>query len=220
MIKELLRSESTFATPIILYLVDQLGIDTLNYEPETVAEYLRNIEPTVDDKMLDRVNAGMGLFTSNLFWTDPIIFGVVCRALNRKSANNGLEPELDDILWGVHEAQLLLGDPEDTTNRFSESIVSFVHYLFKIHGVYSIPKSILDWFGDIPYTLPIDDPAIAEARQTESDDIAAELDAKASQQMLECLTQVSRAGISIVPEAKEELDQIINGKGAQPDESN
>lgn len=213
MIKELLRDDDTLATPIILYLVDNLGIDALEYEPETIAEYLTRIEPKTSRRLLDRVNAGLGLFTSDLFWTDPIIFGVVCRALNRKSANTGSEPELDDIVWGVHEAQLLLGDPEETTARFSDSIVAFVHYMFKLNGVYSMPKSLIDWFGDVPFNLPIDDPTIAEARQAESDEFAAELDAAASQKMMNCLKQISVAGIDIIPEARSELDQIINGKG-------
>lgn len=214
MIKDLLKDPSTTATPVVLYLVDKLGMEALEYEPETVEEYLKRIYPDISKALLDRVHAGIGLFTSDLFWVDPAMFGIICKVLNGKRVDSGSEPELDDIVWGVNEAQLLLGDPESgNAPQFSTAVTAFVHYLFKAAGVTAIPDSIKSWFGDVPYILPIDDAEIAMARQSESDDTVAELDAQAGSKMIACLNQVLNAGIDITSEARAELDQIINGKG-------
>ena len=85
MIQDLLRSPKTFATPVLLYLVSTLGDDVVNYEPESISEYLRKIEPRVSRGLIDRVVAATGLFTSNAFWYDPATFNIVSRALNRKA---------------------------------------------------------------------------------------------------------------------------------------
>ena len=210
MIKELLKSKSTFATPIVLYLFDVLGTDAIEFEAETVAEYLKQIEPKTPQVLIDRTNAALGLLNSDLFWNDPVTFGIVCRALNRNKFPMGSEPSIGDMAWGVSEATLLTGDVkgEDISDKFSESIAKYVRYTFKINAVYSLPKS-LDDFGPIPYTLSIDDPEMARARQAESDQAAAGIDLLVTKKMLELFLQIKKSGVKLDPEATKEIDSII-----------
>lgn len=207
MIKELLQSKSTFATPIVLYLVDTLGTAVFEYEPETVAEYLKQIEPKTAQTLVDRVNAALGLFNSDLFWNDPIIFGVVCRALNRNKFAANDEPTIGDITWGVSEAQLLLGEGMAPA-RFSEAIIKYVRFTLRNNAIYTLPKSLED-FGSIGYTPKLDDPEMAMARQNESDQAAAGIDLLVTKKTLELFLQIKQSGVKLDQQATKEIDTLI-----------
>lgn len=214
MIKELLKSKETFATPVVLFLFQDLGMDALNFEPETIGDRLRMIEPDVDQALVDRVNAALGLYTSNLFWTDPITFGMVCRSLNRRKFALAAEPTIGDICWGVSEAQLLTNDvvDEDAPFAFNESIIKYVKYTLKINAVYSMPSALKQYFGDLPYNFVIDDPAIAEARQQEFDAASAKIDALVANKMYTLLEQIKRSGVKLSPNAEKDVDQLLMGR--------
>lgn len=212
MIRELLKSNNTKATPVVLFLVDRLGSSVFSYEPETIAEYLKNIESSISDSLLNKVNAALGLFTSDLFWTDPITFSLVCRALNGKIIDAGEEPTLADIVWGVTEANLLFGDVSGDI-QFSENVKTFVQFLFKANGIYSMPTSLRSSFGDIPSTMAIDDPQMAQARQEESDSAAAELDQAAQAKLLDMLRQILSVGVKLQESAIQEIKQVLSNTG-------
>lgn len=211
MIKELLRDPSTFATPILLFLVNDLGSDALNFEPETIADRLREIEPDTDRDLIDRVNAALGLFTSDLFWNDPIVFGLVCRSLNRASTPLGDEPTVGDIAWGVTEASLLTRDviDNDPVDQFSSNINKYVKYMLKLQGLYTTPDSLDEAFGDISSQLLIDDPQILAARQAESDAAANNIDRLVSTKMTELLLQIKRLGIKLSEVAENDLNMLL-----------
>ena len=210
MIKELLKSKSTFATPVVLYLFDVLGTDALTFEAETIAEYLKQVEPKTPRELIDRTNAALGLFNSDLFWNDPVTFGIVCRSLNRNKVPMGEEPSLGDMAWGVSEATLLTNDAfgEDIADKFAEPIARYVRFSFKINAIHSLPKS-LDDFGPISHTFNIDDPEMLLARQAESDQAAASIDLLVTRKMLELFLQIKRSGVKLDPEAERELDKSI-----------
>jgi hypothetical protein len=216
MIRELLKDSKTFATPIILFLIQDLGDAALTYEPETIADRLRMIEPEVEQEVIDRTNAALGLFTSNLFWTDPVIFGVVCRSLNRRKFPLSGEPTIGDICWGVTEAGLLTTDTVDKAapEVFSESIIKYVMYTLKNNGLYSSPSALKASFGEVPFTYVVDDPAIAEARQTEFDEAAAELDALVSKKMHQLLLQIKKSGVKLSDSASRDVDELLYGAQA------
>lgn len=211
MIRALLKSEDTFATPVVLYLVSELGMDALTFEPETIGEKLKAIEPDVHPALIDRVNAALGLYASDLFWTDPIVFGVVCRSLNRHRFPAGDEPDLGDLAWGVTEAGLLTRDviDDEPMDQFSQSIIAYVKYTFKLNAVYTMPKALSDSFGRIEHILAVDDPAIAEARQSESDTAASEIDALVADKMYTLLLQVKRISSVLSEDAAKEVDQLL-----------
>lgn len=209
MIKELLRSDKTFATPIVLFLFQDLGDDALNFEPETIGDRLREIEKETPQPLVDRVNAALGLYTSDLFWNDPIVFGTVCRALDRRKFPMSGEPSVGDICWGVTEATLLTNDSDVPPDRFNESIIKYVKYTLKLNAIYSMPKALQDGFGDIPFNFAVDDPAIAEARQSEFDKDAEKLDAVVSSKLYELLTQIKMSGVKLTKSAEFDVDKLL-----------
>lgn len=213
MIKELLRNPKTFATPVVLFLVSDMGSDVLNYEPETIRDRLREIEPEVDNDLVDRVNAALGLFTSDLFWNDPVVFGLVCRTLNRATTPLGDEPTLGDVAWGVTEASLLTEDTidNDPSDTFSSNINKYVKYLLKIQGIYVTPETLSTAFGDISAPLLIDDPQILSARHAESSEAADDIDKMVSAKMTELLLQIKGLGIKLSAEAENDLNALLQG---------
>ena len=212
MIKKLLSTPDTFATPIVLYLFERNGMDIFNWEPETVSDYLAGIEPRVSPRLIERVNAALGLFTSDLFWQDPVVFAAVCRSLSRRKFTVSREPSLLDITWGVTEAGMLTRDPESgmPMSEFSESVKAYVMYLFKTQAVYSLPDSLKDYFQDIPFNLTIDDPEIAMARQQESDDDALDLETQAAGMMTTMLKQIKASGVKLIDSAANDIDSLLS----------
>ena len=212
MIKKLLSTPDTFATPIVLYLFERNGMDIFNWEPETVSDYLVSIEPQVSPRLIERVNAALGLFTSDLFWQDPVVFAAVCRSLSRRRFTVSREPSLLDITWGVTESGMLTRDPESgmPMSEFSESVKAYVMYLFKTQAVYSMPDSFKDYFQDIPFNLAIDDPEIAMARQQESDDDAMDLETQAAGMMTTMLKQIKASGVKLIDSAANDIDSLLS----------
>jgi hypothetical protein len=207
MIKELLRSPRTFASPVLLYLVSVLGEDVVTYEPETIAEYLRKLEPKVSRGLIDRVVAATGLFTTNAFWYDPATFNIVSRALNRKPFPTAGPADLEDMAWGVAEASLLTNG-EDSSDNFSEYIIRYVKYYMQSNGVYTAPDS-LSFVGSIPFTPALDDDSNTLVIQEMSDRRAAETDILVNSQMLELLRQLKSLQLPIRKEAAADLDELI-----------
>lgn len=209
MIKQLLQSKRTFATPVILYLFSRFGDEVLDWEYATVEECLKSIEPKTKFQIVDRVNAGLGLFDSDLFWVNPVTFSMVCRALNRKPFPASDEPSLADITWGVTEASLLYdGATDSAASQFSRNIQAFVKYLFKINGVFTLPET-LSGMGEVAMDLRIDDSEIAMARQQESDRAAAKLEMLAARQTAEMFDQIKALNLPLLDSAKKELNNII-----------
>lgn len=207
MIKDLLRSNRTFATPIVLYLVSVLGEDVISYEPESIAEYLKNIEPATNRSLIDRVVAATGLFTSNAFWYDPATFNIVSRALNRKPFPASKPAELEDMAWGVTEATLLMSG-DDTSDDFSEYIRRYIRYFMMSTGSYTAPDS-LSFVGHIPFTPAIDDDSNTLVIQRESDDQARDIDTIVNSQMLELLGQLKMLRLPLRKDASDELDELV-----------
>ena len=207
MIRNLLQSESTFATPVLLYLVSKLGEDVVYYEPESIAEYLKKIEPTVSRSLIDRVIAATGLFASNAYWYDPATFNIVSRALNRKPFPIAKPADLEDMAWGVAEASLLMSG-EDVTDSFSDAIIKYIRFFLKSNGIYTAPSS-LEFVGSIPFTSALDDEDTTMTIQQASDTEAAQIDIQVNTQMLELLNQLKYLQLPIRKEAADELNELI-----------
>lgn len=212
MIKGLLKSESTFATPVVLHLVYSLGPDAITYEPETINEYLRSVEPTVPRSLCERVNAALGLFTTNLYWQDPAVFNIVSRALNRKPFPTSRPAELVDMAWGVTEATMLLTDPEPDPNtmgdNFGEAIRRYIRYQIKADGLFTPPHA-LAFVDAIPFTPPLDDYSNTANIQLEADTKTAEIDDIVNKQTYLMLSQIQMSGVPIVKSASTELSEIL-----------
>lgn len=212
MTSNILFNPNAFATPILMYLVDKLGMAVFDYEPETIEEYIKKVNPKVKESVITRAQAAIGLYTSNLFWQDPITFGVICRALNRKNKPEAGVPTINDIAWGMAEVDLLMGnntEEDDIPDSFSVSIDKYVKYMLREQGIYDTPESMSGISSPDIHTK-FDDPEQLRSIQERSDQAKAVVDLKVSEKMTELLKQVAALDIEFSPKAREELQQLIS----------
>lgn len=210
MIRSLLESNNTFASTVILYLIDKYGMDALSFEPETVAESLLAVNPNTRRQIIDRTNAGLGLFSSDLFWTDPFVFGTVCRSLSFHKFPTASAPTLLDLAWGVNEAKLLTLDPDtgDKLSEFGDSVGRFVEVTAKAENTTTLPDALSD-IVKIESLFNVDDMELISARQAESDAKAAEIDDIVNKRTLELFRQIKSLKLNITSAAAAELDDIL-----------
>jgi hypothetical protein len=186
-------------------------MSVFDYEPETIEEYIKKINPKVKESVITRAQAAIGLFTSNLFWQDPITFGVICRTLNRKNKPEAGVPTINDIAWGMAEVDLLMGnnnEDDDIPDTYSISIDKYVRYLLRESGIYDTPESMTGISSPDIHTK-FDDPEQLRSIQERSDQSRAVVDLNVNEKMTELLKQVASLDIAFSTKAKEELNTLM-----------
>lgn len=203
-----LTDNSIFATPVVLALVAEHGTDVITYEPETIRECLKQHNPSVSESVVTRVNAALGLFTSNAFWQDPATFNIICRALNRSARPMAAPADIEDMAWGVTEAEFLLFDPEDNeanvSNAASSAVAKYVTVALTKEGMYTAPTALSFAHPVRPSGL-VDMPDQALSVQQRADAEAANINQTTSDQMRELLLQIVD---SRIPLQQSSMDQI------------
>jgi phosphohistidine swiveling domain-containing protein len=113
--------------------------------------------------LTDRIQAGSVLFTSNLFQVSLETFNAVASAMNFGvvASEIFLPADLDDVLWAVTEAKILMGAEFDTD--FSSNIRNYVGVLLAQAGIHNVP-SVLSFANntDLESKVPeiLNDPEI------------------------------------------------------------
>ena len=161
--QEWLRDPSLFATSAIAILMDAWGTEFMEWDPVAVDLELKNefgVEPTPE--LMDRIHAASTLFTSNLFFLSLEQFSAVCNAFNFGvvSSELFLPADLDDVLWGVTEAYILLGEDAEETES-SHNIGRYVGTLLSQVGITKTP-SVLKFAEFDEYERGIEDKAFED----------------------------------------------------------
>lgn len=142
--REWLEDPSLFATSAMAILMDAWGTEFIEWDPVTVGLELTadfGIEPSSD--LQDKIQAACSLFTSNLFFVSIETFNLTCDALNFGSATSQLfvPADLDDVLWGVTEARVLLGD-DFNEDEFGHDVKRYVGLLLSQAGIKRPPSTL------------------------------------------------------------------------------
>lgn len=204
--KSILADKAAFATPLLLYAYSKLGDDIFDAEPETIEQALKGHGTAVLKRNLDKINAALGLLTTNLFWQDPITFAVTCRTLNRCARVDAAPPDIEDVVWAVTEAQLITGEKEE----FSESIKAYVEHLMKLAGVTTeIPS--LSFAKPARPTGHYDDADQQLATFSASQQRVDTLEDEVSTKMVTMLKQIKDLHIDISKEAAADIESLLQG---------
>jgi hypothetical protein len=131
-------------------LMDKYGSEFLEWDPLTV-----NLQIASDfgfaprQALLDKVQAGSSVFTTNLFHLSLEAFSTISNTLNLGVTTSELflPADLDDVLWGVSEVRLLEGTELNDT-KFSHNIARYVGFLLADGGIQH-PPSVLS-FAEYP----------------------------------------------------------------------
>lgn len=150
-----LRDPSLYATSAVVLLADRWGAEFFEWDPATVSMEIRSdfgFEP--DSTLMDKIQAASSLFTSNLFFVSLETFSAICNVLNFGAfhASSMTPADLDDVLWGVSEAAILMGD-DTKDEKFSHNIARYVGVLLQEAGIKQ-PPTLLKFaeFGDYPHS--------------------------------------------------------------------
>lgn len=220
----ILHNDKAFATPLLLFAFDQLGMEIFDYEPETVKLWMKRLYPDVDKELPVRLNAAIGLFKSDLFWFEPQTFGILCRTLNREPVIDGDAPDLFDIAWGVTEAGLLTSDPEsgERIGEFSPAIRNYVSFLMRQSALHDVPDALNGVGTAIAYPTDIDDPEMMESLRKRSESEAAAIDYSVVTKMQMLLNQIKNLDIALSKQASEELEKWLQlaKKNGESDSAN
>jgi len=151
-VQEWLQDPELFTTCAMGLVFDKFGTEVLKWDPATIVlEIERTFNIEVDHRLMDKVNAGITLFDSNLFFISPEVFSPVCNILNFGAMLGGMSipASLDDILWGCTEARILLGDIY-VKESFGHGPARYTGALLASAGIQQ-PPPILS-FAELPET--------------------------------------------------------------------
>lgn len=206
----LFNDPKAFATALLLEAFNREGMRIFNYEPESVELFVKSIAPKAPAETAYKLNAALGLFTTNLFWQDPIQFGTVCRTLNRATRPMSAEPDINDIAWGITEARLIVGlDNNEHADKFCEAIKAYITYLLKEDKLLTVPDSFDGMDIKISNVTTFDDPEQAVSIQQRADAEAAAIDYLVQKQTAELFKQLKTLNIQYDVEAKKNIDDIV-----------
>ena len=207
----LLSDKKAFATPLLLLVYQTVEDELFDLEPETVGQIMKEIDPKTINRNINKVNCALSLIQSNLFWQDPVVFGFTCRTLNRCPRISGAPPNLDDIMWGITEARLITGNPEEKAEPFSNSIKAYIEFMLKKDSIVSeVPT--LDFVEVPPMQHVYDDPeqelSVMSSSKLRVEDMENEVGVK----MATMLKQIKDLHLDISKEASDDLNNLLEGK--------
>jgi len=138
--RAMLQDEETFATPLVLILLDCFGTEALDWTPETIRQELEDEYsirlPSIN---LDKIMAAVLILTTNYFYQDVRSFIHICNVL----AGNDFDPtEFDpadpfEMMLAINEVFLLWppSAENDADEQFSEEIQEYIRQVLDVEGV-------------------------------------------------------------------------------------
>lgn len=207
------ENPKAFATPLLLQAFDIYGMELFDLEENVLTDDLKKRFPATNSTIINRMMAGVGLYSSNLFFQDPIVFGQTCRAFNRHKYLYADAPDMKDICWGIAEASLITSTEDDKgMETFSQAVTDYISYLAKYHGIItnipSIPYINLEKSTSVGvYDTVMDAGALEDSVMKVN-----ELEQYIQTNMIQCLNQISELSIDMAAEAKSQLSSILRGE--------
>lgn len=190
---DLWKSKEGFGSALLIACIDDFGMECLQWEPETLEITLREKYGDIDIDSLQRVLAAISVLTSNMFTQDVSALCLVCTALDfERTASDMFVPAgLDEIMWGLTEARVLLGGIDD--KEFSDEVRLYVAKLLDEEGL-KRPPSILKFALKSDETLDLgvlaDLPELSEMFEEDQEMTKSELDSSAMSKLARMMEQI------------------------------
>jgi hypothetical protein len=142
-IKKVLRNPHSFATTLVVALLDSYGTELCSWAPETILlEVKSDFGVDMPQTNFDRLMAGIILLTSNRFYQSLPDFIELCGILSGAVAHPGVfsPADADECAWGITEAILL--SPPDEPEPFNAEIRAYVGKTVEMEGMI-VPPDVL-----------------------------------------------------------------------------
>lgn len=139
---QIINNPEVFATTALALLFHKYEEEVFTWDPITLTMEMRGAygrEP--EEEIFDRIMSAINVLTNNSFFVDLDAFLNVCNALNFgvTMSNMWVPADLDDVLWGVTEVRMLLGEDYNEED-FSHDIRRYVGFLLQQEGINKIPS--------------------------------------------------------------------------------
>lgn len=152
-LQEVLSNEDTFATTLLVLLIDRFGLETLEWHPETIHMELSD-EFHIEIPVLntDKLNAAIDIATSNSFYKQMHKFIQYCNVLSGSHFHFGVFDPADamECAWGITEAMLIYPPEED--EPFSEEIRYYIGKVLHDEGIKTPPDVLRIGLWDAEYS--------------------------------------------------------------------
>lgn len=175
--RDKVADENSFATTLVTILIDQLGVEALEWHPMSRRMELEDIfgvrMPVING---DKINAAADILLSDSFFKRVPVFVQYCNVLSNSHFSFGIfDPaDAEECAWGITEG-LLLASPEEE-EPFSEEIRYYIGKVLDDEGIKTPPDVLQIGLSDKGADfseLDVDDPAVFQAefkfQQDESD---------------------------------------------------
>lgn len=216
--QELWQSDEAFGSSLLIACLDDWGLGFLEWEPETQEITIREKygKDVRDDNIL-RMLAAVSVLTSDLFLVDLNAFCAACTALDfeRTSEDKFVPAGLDEIMWGLTEARVLLGGIDQ--KKISPEVAIYVGKLLELEGIEKPPETIAfaknPSLGVSADTLA-DLPDLAQMFEEDQEFTREELDRIALEKLSRLLEQINELKLdtSDLSEFREMLNRMKEGK--------
>lgn len=201
-----------FATPLLIQAFDIYGIELFDMEENVLVADLYKRYPKTNRTIINRLFAAIGLYTSDLFFQDPITFGQTCRAFNRHKYLYADEPSIKDICWGISEATLITSTDNESMDKFGEGIVKYIKHMLNYNGIVTNVPSLPFINVEDVNTSDNYDPLMDSGALENSITIVEGLEQYIQTNMIQCLNQIASLKVPLASEAREQLSQILKGE--------
>lgn len=217
--KELYFSGEGFGTSLLVSVIDEFSTEFLDWEPETLEmEFSDKYGVAPSRGTLDRIEAAKGLLKSNIFYRDLASFSMVCRALNFRRVSSGefIPADLNDVMWAITEADILLGGTDGGDTVFSTPVSLYVGKLLEEQGILDPPKILsfarMKRLGISNQALA-EMPDLGEIFEANQADTRGELEELATAKLKMMFTQIG--GLKLdntdLSDYNKRIDRILNG---------
>lgn len=152
-----------------------------DWDPEMIQMSLQELNIQLSLAAMSRLLVAINIFTSDKFRQDAESFIKFCNVLSGDTlSNTAFDPaDLDEITWGIVEANLISPPLKDEAKPYSDDVCAYVARVVKDNGLMSTPP-MLQLAGPIEReALPgefSDDPmmfsAIYEAEERKADELS------------------------------------------------
>ena len=139
---DLWHSKEGFGTSLLIACIDDWGTECVSWEPETLEMTIREKYGDVDEDSLQRLYAAISVMTSDMFMVDVSALCMICTVLDfERGADDMFEPAgLDEVMWGLTEARMILGGLDD--RKFSDEVRIYIGKLMDEEGLTKAPKTL------------------------------------------------------------------------------
>lgn len=198
--KDLFHNPDAFGTALVVAVIDDYGVEALDWELDTLAIELQSKYGDIPDQAFNRLGAAMTLLTSNSFFTSLDAFNTICSTLAFQVPviDQFIPSSLEEVVWGLTEARLLLGEEEPEV-PFVRSIRIYVGKLLEEEGILS-PPEILNFaqmtkLGDPDLQIISDMPDITEMFEASQSETKKSLDGYMLQRAVELMRQIGELSL-------------------------